>query len=113
MEIVILSDGFPAMVKPGEDHLTRIKVLLGWMQKQGMNRAPVDPQARQRIQEHLAVHMKYLKQLQPQAYTALMQQIKAQERQPMQRPPMPAPMAPRGLQAPMRGIPAGGQMRAL
>ncbi|MDE2105953.1 MAG: hypothetical protein KGL39_52510, partial [Patescibacteria group bacterium] len=113
MEIVILSDGFPAMVKPGEDHLTRIKVLLGWMQKQGLNRAPVDPQARQRIQEHLAVHMKYLKQLQPKAYSALMQQIKAQERQPMQRPPMPAPMAPRGIPTPMRVIPVGGQMRAL
>lgn len=100
MEIVILSDGFPAMVKPGEDHLTRIKVLLGWMQKQGMRRAPVDPQAKQRIQEHLAVHMKYLKQLQPQAYTALMKQIKAQERQPMQRPPSAgaAPMMARNPQ---------------
>jgi len=111
MEIVIMTDGFPAMVKPGEDHLTRIKVLLGWMQKQGMTRQPVDPIAKQRIHEHLATHMKFLQQLQPQAYKALMQQIRQQEQQPMQ-PQVNAPMAQR--QAP-RQLPAmaGSPMRML
>jgi hypothetical protein len=99
MEIVIMTDGFPAQVKPGEDHLTRIKVLLGWLQKQGMQGAPLDKVAQQRIHEHLAAHMKFLQQLQPQAYKQLMQQIKQQEQQPM-RPQVQAPPQRRQLAAP-------------
>lgn len=79
MEIEILKDGFPAAVQPQEDHATRIHVLMGYLQKQGVTGAPLDPIARQRIQEHLAVHWQYLKQTQPQAAKALAQQIAQQE----------------------------------
>lgn len=100
MEIVIMTDGFPAQVKPGEDHLTRVKVLLGWLQKQGATRQPVDPLAQKRIHEHLAVHMQYLKQLQPQAYRQLLQGIKQQSSGPT---PGSAPMPPGG-----QGLPPSG-----
>jgi hypothetical protein len=112
MEIVILTDGFPASVKPGEDHLTRIQVLLGWMQKQGMQRKPVDPIAKQRIHQHLIEHLKYLQQLNPQAYKGLMQQIKQAEQpqQMQQRPPQPQQQQ---IAAPQMAPAAPGQMAML
>lgn len=76
-EIGIMLLGFPAQVLPQEDHVTRIHVLLGFLQKQGMTGAPVDPIARQRIQEHLVMHWQMLKQTQPQAAAQLEQQLKA------------------------------------
>ncbi|MDE2099813.1 MAG: hypothetical protein KGL39_21350 [Patescibacteria group bacterium] len=86
MEILVMQDGFPAAVRPGEDHATRINILLAWLQKQGMTRHPVDPTAMQRVHQHLAVHLQYLKQLQPDAYKAMLQKIAAMERQPMGAP---------------------------
>jgi hypothetical protein len=102
-EIQILKDGFPAQVLPQEDHVTRIHVLLGWLHKQGQTGAPVDPIARQRVQEHLAMHVQYLKQVQPQAYKQLMQQL-AQQAQQQQGPPGQPPGGPG--QAPPMGNPS-------
>lgn len=93
---------YPAPVMAGEDHLTRIKTLLNFMQAQGVKGVPVDPLAKQRIQEHFAAHMQYLQKLQPQAYKQLVQQIKQAEQQPMQRPGMP--QRPQ-VNAPMRQQP--------
>ena len=101
MEIVILSDGFPAQAKPNEDHITRIQVLMGWIQKQGAMNKPVDPMAKERIHQHLGQHLQYLKQLQPQAFKQIMQQIQQLERQPM----MPGGAQPGA----MPGQPAGQQ----
>jgi len=112
MEIVILTDGFPASVKPGEDHLTRIQVLLGWMQKQGMQRKPVDPIAKQRIHQHLIEHLKYLQQLNPQAYKGLMQQIKQAE-QPQQMQQRPLQPQQQQIAAPQMAPAASGQMAML
>lgn len=94
VEIMILKEGFPAEVLPQEDHATRIHALLGYLQKQGMTGAPVDPVARQRLQEHLAVHWQYLKQLQPQAAQQLLEQLKQQ-------------MASQGLPGQGNGQPSG------
>lgn len=99
-EILILKDGFPAQVLPQEDHATRIHVLMSWLQRQEMQRVPVDPVAQQRIQQHLALHWQFLKQLQPQAAAALAQQLKQQEMEAMSRrgpgglPPGAAPGGP-------------------
>ena len=103
---------YPAPVLPGEDHATRIKVLVSFMMAQGQKSVPVDPMAKQRIQEHLVVHMKYLKQLQPQAYKQMVQQIQQMERQPMQ--PANRTLAPgaMGVRRPMPQVtapPAQGQ----
>lgn len=93
MEIVIMQDGFPAAVKPNEDHATRIHVLLSWLQKQVMTNAPVDPVAKQRIQQHLLVHFMYLKKMQPQAAAQLVKQVMAMEA-PAGRPPGPVGPGP-------------------
>jgi len=90
MEILVLAEGYPAAVMPGEDHATRILVDLGWLAKQGLNNVPVDPTARQRVQEHMAVHWQYLQKTDPQAAKQLAQKIQ----QSMQQPAGPAPMMP-------------------
>ena len=78
MEIAILKEGFPAVVTPNEDHATRIKILMGWLMKQQQIGAPVDPIAKQRIQEHLAAHAQYLQQTNPQAFKQLTTTVGAQ-----------------------------------
>lgn len=74
-EIQILKDGFPAAVRPNEDHATRIHILISWLQKQHAIGAPLDPLAKKRISEHLAVHFMYLQKLDPKAAMQLRQQI--------------------------------------
>jgi hypothetical protein len=94
-EIAILKEGFPAVVTPGEDHATRIKMLLGWLQKQQQTGAPLDPIARQRIQEHLAVHYQYLQKTNPAGARQLAQTVQQQEQpQPNNVAQMPAAGGP-------------------
>ncbi len=81
LDILVLKEGYPAAVLPGEDHATRIMVDLGWLEKQGQTGAPVDPIARQRVQEHMAMHFQYLKQTDPAAAKQLAQKIAGAERQ--------------------------------
>jgi hypothetical protein len=95
-EIVILQDGFPAAVKPNEDHATRIHTLMSWLMKQSMSGVPPNPIAIQRVQQHLAVHFQFLKKLQPEAAKQVQMQIMQMESQgagarpPGPKPPMPA-----------------------
>jgi len=81
MEIGIMILGFPATVAPGEDHVTRIQILIGFLQKQHVTGAPVDPIAQQRILQHLAQHFEYLQKLQPQVASQLKKQVMAMEQQ--------------------------------
>ncbi|HUA64582.1 MAG TPA: hypothetical protein VME24_01965 [Alphaproteobacteria bacterium] len=80
IDILVLKEGYPAAVLPGEDHATRILIDLGWLQKQGQIAAPVDPIARQRVQQHLMIHWQYLKQTDPEAAKELAQKIAQMER---------------------------------
>lgn len=80
--------GYPAPVLPDEDHATRIMVIIGFLHKLQSSGTPVDPNAMQKIQQHLAQHMMYLKQLQPQAFKQTLQAI-----QQMEAGGQPGPMA--------------------
>ena len=96
VEILVLAEGYPAAVMPGEDHATRIMVDLGWLSKQAINNVPIDPVARQRVQEHMAVHWQYLQKTNPQAAKQLAQQIQHEmmkTAQPQQPAAMPQPQA--------------------
>lgn len=73
MEIVMLMSGYPATVMPGENHQLRIGLLVSKLQQLAVTGAPVDPVARQRIQEHLAQHVAMLRQENP----AVARQIEA------------------------------------
>lgn len=70
-EVLLLMSGFPAVVEPGEDHQARIQVLAGKLQQLGENGVPVDPVAARLIQEHMAVHVQYLRQQNPRTAKAL------------------------------------------
>jgi len=103
MEISIMQMGFPAMVKPDEDHATRIHILISWLQAQQHMGKPLDPTAKQRVQEHLIMHWQYLKALDPKAAQQLAQQIAQMEQQATQ--PGAGPGGPPGGPGP--GGPGG------
>ena len=90
LEILVLAEGYPAAVMPGEDHATRILVDLGWLAKQGLNNVPVDPTARQRVQEHMALHWQYLQKTNPDAAKQLAIKIQ-QEMTAVAQPQQPQP----------------------
>lgn len=91
-EILLLEEGFPAAVLPGEDHATRIMVLVGWLQKQGQQGVPVDPVAIQRIHQHLAVHFQWLQKTNPDAAKQLAAQIQQQSMPQQSAPMQPQPV---------------------
>lgn len=88
-EIVIMKEGWPAVLKPGENHQARLTVLIGWIQKQGMVGAPVDPLAMQRVGEHIAQHLEALKQQNPHGA----KEIEAQMQMMMQPQPVGFPQS--------------------
>jgi hypothetical protein len=79
MEITILQEGFPAAVMAGEDHMTRILVDVGWLQKQGAAGAPINPIAKLRVMQHMAQHFQFLQQQQPEVAKQLKQKIAQME----------------------------------
>lgn len=90
MEIGIMILGFPAQAAPDEDHATRIMVDVGYIEKQHVTGAPVDPIALQRIVQHTQQHLQFLQQQQPKVAAQMKQQIAAMLAQHTQ-PPMQAP----------------------
>lgn len=75
MEIAIMLLGFPAQVNADEDHALRIKVLVGFIEKQHITAETVKPGVIQNIQGHLQEHMRILQQQQPQAAKMLQAQV--------------------------------------
>ncbi|MEM6888751.1 MAG: hypothetical protein AAF636_11490 [Pseudomonadota bacterium] len=63
----LLEKGFPALVLPHENHLLRIKIILGRLQLLDQTGQPINPIAQQRINEHMAQHLQYLQEQNPQA----------------------------------------------
>lgn len=99
-EIVIMERGWPAVVEPGEDHALRIKVLAGYLEFLGMQGAPVNPVARQRMQEHLAMHVRYLQEQNPAAAKQFMAAIAVVDAPQPEAPAMGGPVGdgqPAGL----------------
>lgn len=71
-EIMILLEGYPASVSPGEDHVTRLQMLFGKLQQLSQLPPPQTPEelarmtiGRQRMHEHVAAHMQALQQENP------------------------------------------------
>lgn len=82
MEILILLEGYPAQAMPGEDHVTRLRMLCGKLQQLSMLGVPHTPEemaraqmGRQRIQEHVGQHMALLAQENPKAFQAFKKAI--------------------------------------
>ena len=89
---------FAAPVKEQEDHFTRAKTILQFLQSQDAKKIAADPLAKQRIFQHLQQHMQMLKKQNPQAFKQLAQAIMQMEQQAKaqaQRPQVSAPMPAR------------------
>ena len=89
---------FPATVQPQEDHASRIKALIDWLHACGQLATPVDPHARQRVQEHLAQHLEMLQQQNPAAAKQIKQMLTQMENP--QPPAMPGMEQPQPEQPP-------------
>ena len=83
---------FPATAQPQEDHASRIKALIDWLHACGQMQTPLDPHARQRVQEHLAQHVQMLEQQNPDAAQQIKQMLAALENPPPPGMPGTAPL---------------------
>lgn len=68
----LLLEGYPAQVNPGEDHVTRLRILFGKLQQLSMMPMPATPEeaarqqiGAQRMKEHVMQHLQALKQENP------------------------------------------------
>lgn len=68
----LLLEGYPAAVNPGEDHVTRLRILFGKLQQLSMLPPPSTPAemqkamiGRQRMHEHVQQHLQMLQQENP------------------------------------------------
>jgi hypothetical protein len=79
-EILVMANGRPMEVLPGEDHATRVLECATYLHAQEVKGVPVNPQAVMVIKQHMAMHLQYLKETQPAALKqvmAMLQQIES------------------------------------
>ena len=116
VEILLLMSGYPAAVSPGEDHQLRIRLIAGKLQQLSAVGAPVDPIARQRLQEHMAAHIQMLKQENPAVAKQFVQAISALDLTPSPdgaaMPGTPPPPLPGDSMGPGQGMGMGMGMGA-
>jgi hypothetical protein len=62
VELSVMKIGFPAVVKPGDDHATHVRTMLDYLALKRAQNAPTDPIELQRIQEHIGAHMEQFQQ---------------------------------------------------
>jgi hypothetical protein len=125
IEIGILLEGFPAAVMPGEDHQKRLQMLFGKLEQLSMMPPPQTPEemtrmmiGRQRMQEHIAAHVKALQQENPALAKQFMAAIGALEggapAGPAQAEPMSMGAAPQeSVPLPDGGDLMGGELSGL
>lgn len=108
LEIILMERGFPAAVKPNEDHATRLFALVQRMRQMDQMGAEPNPQFAQLITQHMQAHLQLLQEQNPQGAKQVKQQIAAMLQQgaaPMgqPQPPMaPQPTGPAPTPAPMQ-----------
>jgi hypothetical protein len=92
---------FPVPVVPDQDHFTRARVILAWLDAAGKMGTPISAVEKQRVYQRLAQHAQFLKKLNPQQYKMLELQIKQLEKTPVKKlnqplvPPLPGGRKPR------------------
>lgn len=106
IELIVMSQGRPVPVMPGQDHATRIMECAGFLQKQHVTGAPVDVMALHVIQQHIQQHMQILQQQQPKVAQQVKMQLVMMMRQTMQGPQAGQPGQP-GQGQPPQGMEGG------
>ena len=124
-EISIMLLGFPAEVRPTDDHLAHLQSLMGFVQRRLAMNEPVTPECLQLAAQHATAHAQAAKEANPgawkQAAPQVVQFIKAlsaaaqqaaQQQQQAQAQAVPQGMPPQG-QPPMQPMPPQGQPPAM
>lgn len=75
VELMVMAEGRPVPVLPGQDHATRVMEDAMYLHALEVKGKPVDPQSANVIKQHMAMHLQYLKQTQPVAFKAVAQQL--------------------------------------
>ena len=102
-EITFLRLGFPAVVKPTDDHATHIRTIMGYMQMSAQTNRQLEAMEMQRLQEHIQSHLQLLREQDSKAAKAIeaeLQELSAAARRAQQ-----PPDAPGGL-----GVDAGNEV---
>lgn len=114
IEIMLLMNGFPAAVQPGEDHRFRIRLIAQKLQQLSAMGIPVDPIAKQRLQEHMVAHMQMLKEENPTVGSQISDALSALDPSADASAGTPLPGSAMGAgQGQPAGFPGGGGMEAL
>jgi hypothetical protein len=96
-ETMLLMGGYPAVVKPNEDHFGRLKILVGKVHQLDLTGAPVDPIAMQRMQDHIKEHLAYLSKTNPEAAQQIVMALSPQAAPGTVPPQQPQPQDPNAL----------------
>jgi hypothetical protein len=72
-EILLLLAGFPAPARPGEDHVTRLNTIKGYLEVQEKQGNMIPPVSMGLLQDHFQQHLFLLKKENPQAFQQFMQ----------------------------------------
>lgn len=109
VETMLLEKGFAVQAKMEEDHVTRLKVLIGRLMQLDQMGQPLEPMAMQMFQQHVAQHLQLLQQANPALAKQVQQQIQMmtqgggqggpQQPMPPQAPPAPIPQQPQPMGA--------------
>ena len=75
VELSVMRLGFPAQVKPSDDHATHVRTMLDYLALKRAQNAPTDPMELQRIQEHIGMHMEQFRQQDGKAAQQLTMEI--------------------------------------
>lgn len=89
-ELVILREGWPAVVSPADDDNVHLQTVLGWMQKVQTTGEIVLPIGIQRVMQHVLQHLQQLAQRDKRAAAGWQQQF-MQAAQGMQNPSLAVP----------------------
>lgn len=94
-----MSEGRPVPVEPGQDHAIRLIECATYLHAQEVKGVAPNPQAIMVIQQHMGMHMQYLKQTQPNAVKQVLAMLQQIEQAPAPGKVLPMSASPAGVVA--------------
>jgi hypothetical protein len=108
VELSVMKIGFPAQVKPSDDHATHVKTMLDYLALKRAQNAQTDPIELQRIQEHITAHMEQFREQDGKAAQQLTLEIQEVSNAINEANPVDAPIEQNGSGGIQPGVDSGG-----
>jgi len=108
VELSVMKIGFPAQVKPSDDHATHVKTMLDYLALKRAQNAQTDPIELQRIQEHITAHMEQFREQDGKAAQQLTLEIQEVSNAINETNPVDAPIEQNGSGGIQPGVDSGG-----